>query len=131
MDTIKKVGAVIVKDKKLLVLKKRGLGPLISPGGKPESGESPEQTLRRELRDELGVEVSSFSLMDTFQGPAVHEGMDIEMVTFFAEVAGEPKPQQEIEGMEWIDRNYKEKGIELAGLLEHHIVPELIRKGLL
>lgn len=131
MDEIKKVGAVILKGKKLLVLKKKGLDILISPGGKPEAGETPEQTLRRELMEELGVEVKTFSLMGTFRGPSVFPGQDIEMITFFTEIVGAPRPQMEIEGLQWIDRNYKKKGIRVAGLFEHQIIPELVRRRFL
>jgi len=131
MKGIKKVGAVILKGKKLLVLKKKGLEPLISPGGKPEKGETPEQTLRRELMEELGVEVKDFSLLGTFRGPAVHPGRDIEMITFLAEIEGSPQPRREIEGLAWIDRNYAKRGIQIAGLLEKQIVPLLIKRGVL
>jgi 8-oxo-dGTP diphosphatase len=50
--------AIVVRDGKLLVLR-RSSGSIAGrwefPGGKVDSGESPEQALARELREELGV----------------------------------------------------------------------------
>ncbi|BAH54239.1 NTP pyrophosphohydrolase [Rhodococcus opacus B4] len=56
------VAAAIIVDGRLLLAQRTrppelaGLWEL--PGGKAEAGESPEDALRRELREELGVEVS-------------------------------------------------------------------------
>lgn len=52
--------AVVVEDAKVLLTKrpedKRHPGMWEFPGGKLEPGESPEQALQRELREELGVD---------------------------------------------------------------------------
>ncbi len=48
----------IVDGELLLIRKKRGLGEgkLLGPGGKVESGETPREAARREVREELRVE---------------------------------------------------------------------------
>ena len=50
---------------------------LLFPGGKIEPGESPEDALRREIREELEVEVNVGELIDTieYDYPAFHLSM--------------------------------------------------------
>lgn len=62
-ELIRVVAAVVSRDGELLVcqrpLHKRHGGLWEFPGGKCEPGESDEDALRRELREELGVELAS------------------------------------------------------------------------
>ncbi|MFC7141410.1 8-oxo-dGTP diphosphatase [Halosimplex aquaticum] len=48
----------VVDDEMLLIRKQRGLGAgkLVGPGGKVESGETPREAARREVREELRVD---------------------------------------------------------------------------
>lgn len=60
MKTIKVVAAVI-RDKGRVFATQRGYGPYKDswefPGGKIEPGETPEQALKREIREELDAEI--------------------------------------------------------------------------
>lgn len=61
------VYGLIINDNKIaLVLKSRGAytGKLDLPGGSFEHGEKPEETLKREISEELGAEVKSYELFD-------------------------------------------------------------------
>ncbi|MDD5528164.1 MAG: NUDIX domain-containing protein [Patescibacteria group bacterium] len=49
--------AIIVKDKKVLLVHHRKLGVWLYPGGHVESYETPDQTVIREVREETGLSV--------------------------------------------------------------------------
>lgn len=133
MREVYKIGAIIIKDRKLLVVKERNLDLLISPGGKPEGNETPQETLRRELKEELNVEPMNIKRWGEFNSKtATKENYDwITMDTYFVEIDGEIKPCSEIEDFFWIGKDYKQKNIKLAPLLKKHIVPKLIEMNLI
>lgn len=60
--------ALIIKDDKIVLIKKK-TGPydgkLDLPGGTIEFGERPEDTLVRELEEEIGVKVKRYELFDS------------------------------------------------------------------
>ena len=70
MKQFKHLGAygLIIKERKIVLIKKKG-GPynekLDLPGGTIEWGETPEQTLIRELNEEVGIDVTNYELFDT------------------------------------------------------------------
>ena len=58
--------AVVIKDQKVLLARHTyggGKGKLIVPGGYLEKGESPEEAVRREYREETGVEIKPEELI--------------------------------------------------------------------
>lgn len=70
MKKITHLGAygLILKDNKILLIKKAN-GPykdkLDLPGGTIEFSERPNETLIRELKEEVGIDVTNFSLFDS------------------------------------------------------------------
>lgn len=59
-------GIIIQDDKIALIKKARGgyKGKLDLPGGGIEHNEKPDETLRREIMEEVGIEVDGYSLLD-------------------------------------------------------------------
>lgn len=61
------VYGLIIKDDKIVLIKKVGgpyNGKLDLPGGTIEWGETPEETLIRELKEEVGIDVIEYELFD-------------------------------------------------------------------
>lgn len=58
---------LVIKDGKILLIKKK-TGPydglLDLPGGSFEFGETPEETLKREMLEETGLEITKYQLFD-------------------------------------------------------------------
>lgn len=91
MQTKKVVAAVIIKDGQLFATQ-RGYGNYKDwwefPGGKIEPGETPQEALRREIREELATTVSVGELLDTieYDYPEFHLSMQCYLCTI---VSGE------------------------------------------
>ncbi len=130
-DLIYKVGAVILNEKmQILVVRKsfKDRTEFIIPGGKQEENENDEKTLFRELQEELGVSVKTFSFFGKFNDQAIFENIPLIMSVYQVEIDGQPSPQSEIKEYVWIDRNYKDKGYLLGSVLSKHVIPTLISR---
>jgi 8-oxo-dGTP diphosphatase len=70
MKRIEVVAAIIKQDDKIFV-SQRGYGDYKGfwefPGGKMEAGETPQQALKREIKEELDIEVTVGELFDTVE----------------------------------------------------------------
>lgn len=81
MKTIHVVAAIIIKDHKLFATQ-RGYGEFKDgwefPGGKVESGETPQEALKREIREELATKIEVGSYIDTieYDYPTFHLSME-------------------------------------------------------
>ena len=126
MEIHYKIAGLILKNNKVLMVKKEGEPHFIMPGGKVLKGETPEQTLKRELKEELNVELISMKFFRTWEAPHFKDKNKIvKMETYFVEISGEPKETSEINEIKWIDSNYKQEGIKVASINEDFLIPEL------
>ena len=106
------VAGLIKKDNKFLVGQRPEKGHMSGrwefPGGKIESGESPEEALKRELQEELGFEAQIGSI----QLAVTHSYAEVGVVLLLFEVLfwkGEPKAKHHTE-LRWVSME------ELEGL---------------
>ncbi len=127
-----KIGAVIIRNKKLLMCRKEGEPHFILPGGRPKGSETPEQALARELNEELGAKLILSNYWKTWE--AVHfkdKDTLVRMDIYFVDFDGQPKAQGEIAELKWITSDYKKQGIKVASINEDHTIPELKKKKLI
>ncbi len=81
MKTVKVVAAIITKDGKIFATQ-RGYGDFKDgwefPGGKVEPGESPEDAIVREIKEELGADIKVTGFLTTVEHdyPTFHLSMD-------------------------------------------------------
>ena len=73
------------------------------PGGKVESGETPEEALVREIQEELDVEIQVGDLIDTieYDYPTFHLSMDC----FWAEIISGTLELREHEAARWLAKS--------------------------
>lgn len=123
MKTVRVVAAVI-HDGDRIFATARGYGEYKGwwefPGGKIEAGETAEEALVREIREELDTEIRVGALIDTieYDYPTFHLSMDC----FWAEVVAGRLVLKEAEDARWLTRETLESVQWLpadASLIEH------------
>ncbi|GAA3473236.1 NUDIX hydrolase [Nonomuraea roseola] len=122
--------AVIDKGRLLVVSKKSAPDLFYLPGGKPEPGESEEQTLARELKEELGAAPTGVSLLARFEGLAALEGVPMRLAVFNAALDQAPLAAAELARLGWTDGT-DEYVPRLASAIRDQVVPLLMETGAL
>ncbi|GCA56750.1 hypothetical protein PSCT_02958 [Pseudomonas sp. SCT] len=115
---------------RILVVRKRGTRFFMLPGGKAEIGETPLQTLRRELQEELDLplEDNDFDPLGHFQAPAANEpDHQVEADVFIARLPRAVTVHAELEEMGWLEAAPCERD-DIAPLLRSHVMPALLAR---
>lgn len=105
MKTVRVVAAVI-RDKDKIFATARGYGDFKGqwefPGGKIEEGETPQQALAREIKEELEANIEVGTLIDTieYDYPTFHLSMDC----FWCQVISGELVLKEAEDAKWLTK---------------------------
>ncbi|MER7796336.1 NUDIX domain-containing protein [Microbacterium sp. NPDC096154] len=98
--------AFVRGDGRVLTVRKRGTQRYMLPGGKPEAGERAIDTAVREVREELGAELTpdDLELVGAFDSRAANEaGHALRATVFVTRAFVDPVAQAEIDDVRWVD----------------------------
>lgn len=133
---IVKIGAIILDDAgRLLIAKPRSNEFWLFVGGKLEAGESAEECLRRELREELDVglaDAPEHYLTSPIE-PAAGDtrGRTVQIHAYRVGILGEPVASSEIERIHWLTADdFRAERFKLGSVLAEHLIPRLIEERL-
>ncbi len=116
---------------RILLVRKRDTLYFMLPGGKAEADETALMTVRRELHEELALELDDADLqwLGHFQAPAANEpGHWVEAQVFIGKLTQTPRVQAEIEETGWLELDAPE-ALRLAPLLREKILPVLSERA--
>jgi 8-oxo-dGTP pyrophosphatase MutT (NUDIX family) len=128
---IDKIAWIHTKDGKILSTLSRGKSVFYIPGGKREENETDEQTLVREIKEELDVDI----VLDTVeylgvyeaQSDGAEEGVKVKMTSYIGDYVGELKASSEIERFEWLSMS----DIKKVSAVDKIIYLDLFSRGLI
>lgn len=131
MKEIDKIALIYVKDGQILSTLSKGKDTYYLPGGKRELNEIDEQTLIRECKEELTIDIKKDTIKyyGTFKAQAhgKSEGIIVKMTCYMAEFTGKIEPSSEIKEVRWL--NYRD--IDIISTVDKIIFKDLFEKGIL
>lgn len=127
-----RIVGIIIQDGKLLMLKGRGHKELWTPGGHLEMGESEEECLERELKEEIGVNLVESKFFKEYPGYSFYNPeLVLNQRVYVAKIIGTIKPDAEIEDFVWITKDdFKTKKYSMITDIQDKVIPDLIKVGI-
>lgn len=131
MKEIDKIAFIYLKDGKILSTLSKGKDTYYIPGGKREGKETDEETLIRECKEELEIDIKKDTIKyyGTFEAQAhgKTEGILVKMTCYTANFEGEFRASSEIQEIRWLDYSDLDK----ISPVDKLIFADLYKKGLI
>ena len=132
MKEIHKIAAMVVENDSFLMVRKAGKDIWTNLGGKPEGNETEEETLLREIKEELSCEAEIIRKLGDFESKAVFDDATVKLSTYLVRLKGNPMiADSELEEFGFVPKDYKKKGIKLPSSIEDQILPFCIKERIL
>ena len=121
MKWIDKLAWIEINNQSVLSTKSFGKDKYYIPGGKRENGESDEEALCREIKEELSIDLNkgTLKLVGVFEAHAHGHTPDtfVRMTCYTADYTGTLKADAEIEAIKWLNNCDKDKISEVDQLI--------------
>ena len=131
MKEIDKIAWLYLKDGKLLSTLSKGKDTYYIPGGKREGIETDEETLIRECKEELTIDIKKDTIKyyGTFEAQAhgKSEGILVKMTCYMADFEGKLEASSEIQEIRWLDYN----NLDIISSVDKLIFKDLYEKKLI
>ena len=127
-----RVAAIIIKNKKILLVTGYEEKFYWTPGGKIEGKESHESCLKRELFAELGIKPTSIRHYAKFTLPNEIKGIEQVNHYYLVQCNGKIRPGSEVTKVIWYSKqNFLSKNPLVSKGIEEHLIPKLIEDNYL
>ena len=130
-NVIDKLAYILIKDKKILLSLSKGKDTWYIPGGKREGEELDSETLIREVKEELSVDLmpNSIKKYGVFEAQAHghDKGIIVRMSCYTSDYSGNLKAASEIEKLEFFPYSRKSE----TSPVDHLIFDDLKTKNLI
>ena len=131
MKIIDKIALIYIQDKKILVTKSKGKDVFYLPGGKRKNNETDMETLCREIKEELMVDIipNSAIYYGIFYAEADGKSSNVlvKMTCYLADYEGKPQVDNEIDEICWLTY----ENIDNVSSVGRIVLYDLRHKGLL
>lgn len=131
LKLIDKIALLYIRDKKVLGSRSKGKDTFYFPGGKREGKETDIETLVREIKEEMNVDIipSSVKYYGVFEAQAhgKAEGIVVKMTCYTADFDGDMIASNEIEELRWFGK----EGAVKSSPVDKLIYTDLLNKGLI
>ena len=128
---IDKIAFILIQNGTILSTRTKGKEVYYIPGGKRESGETDGQTLIREVKEELDVDIQhdSINYLETFtaQSHGAKQGVMVQMTCYTATFEGSLTASNEIAELRWLNSGH----MAIISEVDKRIFSYLKSKGLI
>ncbi len=124
MLELRRSAAIIIKDKKIMLVRQKGKKYFNLPGSSPKENESIEDALQRGL-SELDLKPKKFKFFNTFLGES-SEDKNLYIIDTFLVIPEKYEPISKDFEVKWLNGKDLDN-LEMHFLIKEQIIPELKR----
>ena len=127
-----RVAAIIIKNKKILLVKDISASHIYPPGGCIEKNETHIEALKRELYEELKVKIETMEFYTKFELINVVRKVPQTDYCYLVSISGTPTPSTEVCEYKWISKkDILNRKLELPKANLEYLYPKLFKDDLL